>query len=87
MKNHKILQCNILIFISTVLLLFIICFSSSSITYSIENEDESDLIQRANDYLSEGEIEHALQIYDEILKVNQTNISALNDWPNALLIN
>jgi tetratricopeptide (TPR) repeat protein len=72
-----ILQYNIL-FISTVFLLFAIYFTSSPITYSIDFNEESNLIERANDYLSEGEVEYALQIYDEILKSNQTNISALN---------
>ena len=72
-----ILQYNILI-ISTVFLLFAIYSTSSPSTYSIDFTEESNLIERANDYLSEGEIEYALQIYDEILKSNQTNISALN---------
>src|SRR5215211_1944057 len=47
-------------------------------TYSVDYKEESNLLQRANDYLSEGEIEYALKIYDEILKLNQTNIFALN---------
>ena len=72
-----ILQYNILI-ISIVFLLFAIYFTSSSIAYSIDFNEESNLIEQANDYLSEGEIEYALQIYDDILKSNQTNISALN---------
>ena len=72
-----ILQYSILI-ISIVFIFFAIYSTSSSIAYSIEFNEESNLIERANDYLSEGEIEHALQIYDEILKSNQTNISALN---------
>ncbi|HET9806815.1 MAG TPA: tetratricopeptide repeat protein [Nitrososphaeraceae archaeon] len=77
MKNIKILQDNILI-ISTVSLLFAIYFISPSITYSIDYKEEANMLQRANDYLSEGEVESALQIYDEILKLNQTNVSALN---------
>ena len=35
-------------------------------------------MQRAYDSLNEGEIEFALQLYDEILKVNPTHIHALN---------
>ena len=77
MKHIKILQDNILI-ISTISLLFAIYFISPSITYSIDYKDEANLLQRANDYLSEGEVEYALQIYDKILTLNQTNISALN---------
>lgn len=81
MKNIKILQYNILV-ISTISLLFAIYFISPSITYSIdykeEEEEEANMLQHANDYLSEGEVEYAFQIYDEILKLNQTNISALN---------
>jgi tetratricopeptide (TPR) repeat protein len=74
--KKRILQYNILI-ISIVFLLYAIYFTSS-IAYSIDFNEESNLIEQANDYLSEGEIEHALQIYDDILKSNQTNISALN---------
>ena len=78
MKNIKILQYNILV-ISTISLLFAIYFISPSITYSIDyKEEEANMLQQANDYLSEGEVEYAFQIYDEILKLNQSNISALN---------
>ena len=77
MKNIKILQYTILI-ISFISLSFAIYFISPSITYAIDYNEEANLLERANDYLSEGEVEYALQIYDEILKLNQTNISALN---------
>jgi tetratricopeptide (TPR) repeat protein len=78
LKNIKILQYNILV-ISTISLLFAIYFISPSITYSIDyKEEEANMLQHANDYLSEGEVEYAFQIYDEILKLNQSNISALN---------
>ena len=77
MKNIKILQYTILI-ISSIFLSFAIYFISPSITYEIDYNEEANLLERANDYLSEGEVEYALQIYDEILKLNQTNISALN---------
>ena len=77
MKNIKILQYTILI-ISSISLSFAIYFISPSITYAIDYNEEANLLERANDYLSEGEVEYALQIYDEILKLNQTNISALN---------
>ena len=77
MKTIKILQYTILI-ISSISLSFAIYFISPSITYAIDYNEEANLLERANDYLSEGEVEYALQIYDEILKLNQTNISALN---------
>ena len=77
MKNIKILYHTILI-ISSISLSFAIYFFSPSITYAIDYNGEANLLERANDYLSEGEVEYALQIYDEILKLNQTNISALN---------
>lgn len=77
MKNIKILQYTILI-ISSIFLSFAIYFISPSITYEIDYNEEAKLLERANDYLSEGEVAYALQIYDEILKLNQTNISALN---------
>ena len=77
MKIIKILPYTILI-ISSIFLSFAIYFISPSITYEIDYNEEAKLLERANDYLSEGEVEYALQIYDEILKLNQTNISALN---------
>lgn len=35
-------------------------------------------MQRAYESLNEGEIEYALKLYDEILKLNPTDIHALN---------
>ena len=35
-------------------------------------------MQRAYEFLNEGETEYALQLYDEILSVNPTHIHALN---------
>jgi tetratricopeptide (TPR) repeat protein len=77
LKNIKILQYHILV-ISIISLLFAIYFISPSTTYSTDYKEEANMLQHANDYLSEGEVEYAFQIYDEILKLNQTNISALN---------
>lgn len=77
MKNIKILQYTILI-IFTISLSLVVYYISPSITYAIDYKEEAKMLQRANDYLSEGEVKYALQIYDEILKLNQTNIPALN---------
>ncbi|HET8857637.1 MAG TPA: tetratricopeptide repeat protein [Nitrososphaeraceae archaeon] len=83
MKNIKILQYTILI-IFTISFSLVVYYISPSITYAIDYKEEANMLQRANDYLSEGEVEYALQIYDEILKLNQTNISALNHKGLAL---
>lgn len=63
---------------SSIFLLFTICLISPTIAYSIVSIDEANLMQRAYDSLNEGEIQDALQLYDEILKVNPTHINALN---------
>jgi len=63
---------------SSIFLLFTICWISPTIAYSIVSIDEANLMQRAYDSLNEGETQDALQLYDEILKVNPTHINALN---------
>ena len=63
---------------SSIFLLFTICLISPTIAYSIVSIDEAKLMQRAYDSLNEGETQDALQLYDEILKVNPTHINALN---------
>ena len=64
--------------ISTIFLLYPICFISPTIAYSTESFEKTTLMERAYDFLNEGEIEYALQLYDEILQVNPTDIHALN---------
>ena len=64
--------------ISTIFLLYPICLISPTIAYSTESFEETTLMERAYDFLNEGEIEYALKLYDEILKVNPTDIHALN---------
>ena len=63
---------------SSIFLLFTICLISPTIAYSLVSIDEANLMQRAYDSLNEGETQDALQLYDEILKVNPTHINALN---------
>ena len=76
MKHLKIVQYSI-IFIAALLLILTNYSGSSIVSYSMEYQ-VSNMLQRANDYLSEGEADYALQLYDEILKINRTNTSALN---------
>ena len=65
--------------ISTIFLLYPICLISfPTIAYSTESFEVTKLMERAYDFLYHGEIEYALQVYDEILKVNPTDIHALN---------
>lgn len=52
--------------------------SFPTIAYSTESFDVTKLIERSYDFLNHGEIEYALQLYDKILKVNHTDIHALN---------
>ena len=63
---------------SAILLLYMICLISPTIAYSTNSFEDANLMQRAYDSLNEGDIEDALQLYDEILKVNPTHIHALN---------
>ncbi len=51
---------------------------SPIIAYSTDSLEEANVMKRAYDFLNEGEIEYALQLYDELLKVNPTHIKALN---------
>ena len=64
--------------ISTIFLLYPICLISPTIAYSNESSEVKTLMERAYDFLNEGEIEHALQLYDKILQINPTDIHALN---------
>jgi tetratricopeptide (TPR) repeat protein len=65
--------------ISTIFFLYPICLiSSPTIAYSTDSFEERTLMERAYDSLNHGETEYALQLYDEILKVNPTYIPALN---------
>ena len=63
---------------SAIFLLYTICLISPTIAYSTDSFEDANLMQRAYDSLNEGDIENALQLYDEILKVNPTHIQALN---------
>ncbi|HEX6646209.1 MAG TPA: tetratricopeptide repeat protein [Nitrososphaeraceae archaeon] len=73
-----IFQRETILIISSILLLYPICLISTTIAYSTDSFEEETLMQRAYESLNEGEIEYALQLYDEILKVNPTHIDALN---------
>ena len=63
---------------SAIFLLYTICLIFPTIAYSTDSFEDANLMQRAYDSLNEGDIENALQLYDEILKVNPTHIQALN---------
>ena len=63
---------------SAIFLLYTICLIFPTIAYSTDSFEDANLMQRAYDSLNEGDIEDALQLYDEILKVNPTHIHALN---------
>ena len=63
---------------SAIFLLYTICLIFPTIAYSTDSLEDANLMQRAYDSLNEGDIENALQLYDEILKVNPTHIQALN---------
>lgn len=63
---------------SAIFLLYTICLIFPTIAYSTDSFEDANLMQRAYDSLNEGEIEDALELYDEILKVNPTHIHALN---------
>jgi tetratricopeptide (TPR) repeat protein len=63
---------------SAIFLLYTICLIFPTIAYSTDSFEDANLMQRAYDSLNEGDIEDALQLYDEILKVNPTHIQALN---------
>ena len=64
--------------ISTIFLYYPICLISPTIAYSPESIEVTKLMERAYDFLNHGEIEYALQLYNEILKSNPTDIHALN---------
>jgi len=64
--------------ILSIFLFYAIYFVSPKIAYSIDSIEESNLMQRAYEFLNEGETEYALKLYDEILRVNPTHIHALN---------
>ena len=64
--------------IPTIFLLYSICLISPTNAYSTESLEETTMMERAYDFLNEGEIEYALQLYDKILQVNPTDIHALN---------
>ena len=63
---------------SAIFLLYTICLIFPTNAYSTDSFEDTNLMQRAYDSLNEGDIENALQLYDEILKVNPTHIQALN---------
>lgn len=63
---------------SAIFLLYTICLVFPTIAYSTDSFEDANLMQRAYDSLNEGDIEDALKLYDEILKVNPTHIPALN---------
>ena len=62
----------------SIFLLYTICLVSPTIAYSPLSNEEANLMQRAYESLNEGEIADALQLYDEILKINPTHLNALN---------
>ena len=64
--------------ILSIFLFYAIYLASPKIAYSIDSIEESNLMQRAYEFLNEGETESALQLYDEILSANPTHIHALN---------
>lgn len=64
--------------ILSIFLFYAIYLVSPKIAYSIDSIEESNLMQRAYEFLNEGETEYALKLYDEILRVNPTHIHALN---------
>jgi tetratricopeptide (TPR) repeat protein len=63
---------------SVIFLLYTICLIFPTNAYSTDSSEDANLMQRAYDSLNEGDIEDALQLYDELLKVNPTHIHALN---------
>jgi tetratricopeptide (TPR) repeat protein len=63
---------------SAIFLLYTICLIFPTNAYSTDSSEDANLMQRAYDSLNEGDIEDALQLYDELLKVNPTHIHALN---------
>ena len=76
--TNIIFQRKTFLFIPTIFLLYLICLITPTIVYSTKSFEETELMQRAYDLLTEGETEYALQLYDEILKVNPNHIHALN---------
>ena len=77
MTNTRFQPGKFLIILS-IFLFYAIYLVSPKIAYSIDSIEESNLMQRAYEFLNEGETEYALQLYDEILSVNPTHIHALN---------
>ena len=77
MTNIKFQPGKFLIILS-IFLFYAIYLVSPTIAYSLDSIKESNLMQRAYEFLNEGETEYALQLYDEILRVNPTHIHALN---------
>jgi tetratricopeptide (TPR) repeat protein len=74
-----IFQRETFLIISIIFLLYpLSLISSPTIAYSTDSSEETNLMQRAYDFLNHGETEYALQIFDEILKVNPIHIHALN---------
>ena len=67
-----------ILIISAFFLFYTIYLISPIIAYSTDSLEEANVMKRAYDFLNEGEIEYALQLYDELLKVNPTHIKALN---------
>ncbi len=59
-------------------LFYMVYLISPTLAYSTDSFEEANVMQRAYDFLNHGEIEYAIQLYDEILKVNPTHIKALN---------
>ena len=64
--------------ILSIFLFYAIYLVSPKIAYSMDSIEESNLMQRAYEFLNEGETDNALQLYDDILRVNPTHTHALN---------
>lgn len=64
--------------ILSIFLFYTIYLVSPKIAYSMDSIEESNLMQRAYEFLNEGETDNALQLYDDILSVNPTHTHALN---------
>jgi tetratricopeptide (TPR) repeat protein len=67
-----------ILIISSFFLICTIYLISPVIASSNDSFEEAKVMKRAYDFLNEGEIEYALQLYDQLLKVNPTHIKALN---------
>ncbi len=73
MTNTRFQPGKFLIILS-IFLFYAIYLVSPKIAYSIDSIEESNLMQRAYEFLNEGEPEYALHFYDYFLCLNPTDI-------------